>query len=504
MAKKGDRVRALLVTMAMGAMLLSMLPAAHADHEVTTARIAGNDRFDTAAHLAELSYPEGTAQAIIARADGFADALAAAPLAALLGAPVLLTNTDEIPARTLRALRDLGVAQVWVLGGEQAVSASVEQRLIDDNYEVQRIAGRSRFATAAFIASYLSAEGAVGELEERRTAFVVSGTSFADALAAGPLSSAQLLPILLTGQDALPEETARALDEADIERVVIAGGTASVSAGVAALLEQNGYEVQRVSGPSRTATAEALANYGIRVAGLSPVGAMLARGDAFPDALAAGPFAGEVGAPILLTAAPTVVGPETRRWFSQRCPAVELIQAIGGASAVHPDVLSATANAARECHDPAADQTFMMNPDEPVVVAPGQDAEITVPGRHDNTPFTGPVDLAIFPCDSVDTSGSPVIFSDADSNFQADRIRQSNTGNAVMATLNDLTMNARYIANAGPGADGVMRVTLSSETADCLVLAVFEPSRDEYYQIDLNEQGRPVIPFGVVQVAWSG
>ena len=97
--------------------------AAAALPSAVVTRLAGSDRYDTAAQVAAAGYPGGTSTAFLALGTRFADALAAAPAAGRVGAPLLLTRVDCVPAVTRRAVIALGAERVVVLGSTGAVSA---------------------------------------------------------------------------------------------------------------------------------------------------------------------------------------------------------------------------------------------------------------------------------------------------------------------------------------------------------------------------------------------
>lgn len=108
----------------------------------TVVRIAGSDRFDTAAKLAAWAaqrYPEGCyggVEAGLARSDVPFDSFSAGPLLAQRCAPLLLTTPTGVPAATATALESIrrpsasqsqaspSGARVNVFGGEAAVSAA--------------------------------------------------------------------------------------------------------------------------------------------------------------------------------------------------------------------------------------------------------------------------------------------------------------------------------------------------------------------------------------------
>jgi putative cell wall-binding protein len=104
-------------------------------------RYAGADRYETAALFALDAFPGGANVVLVASGENFPDALAAAPLARTLGAPILLTQRDAVPASMLAALEELGAADVIVLGGTAAISQGVFNSLAGGPWQVTRYAG---------------------------------------------------------------------------------------------------------------------------------------------------------------------------------------------------------------------------------------------------------------------------------------------------------------------------------------------------------------------------
>jgi putative cell wall-binding protein len=360
------RTLGVLAALAMAVSLLVVAPQP-ALADVTAARVDGEDRYDTAAIIAETTFDaDANSFALVARADDFPDALAGAGAAGAVGAPILLVDQNEVPDRTAEALENLTIEQVIILGGETAVSPVVEAERAT-GYEVQRLGGLNRYATAAEIAEFLDDTAGVGPVFGEPGAILVSGDGFADTLTAGPLAHSGNLPILLTERNRVPEETDQALDDLGIGHVIILGGPAAVSWNVSEALEERGIEVTRFSGERRTHTAALFADALVDSWGFSPSATMIARGDDFPDALAAGPRGGVIESPILLTASPSNLSVETRDWLRDACPDVDAVQAIGGRQVITADALSAAVDLAEACLDPdvvASFQTELLgNPD---------------------------------------------------------------------------------------------------------------------------------------------
>lgn len=324
-------------------------PAAAQQPSVTAARVEGQTRFHTAAELAALTFDQAqTAHLVVA--DDFPDALASSYAAGAVGGPVLLVPTDaaQVPSPTLQALRDLGVQRTVLVGGPAVLSGSVEQDLRGRGFAVERAAGADRYRTASALAVRHGRTG-LGTLDGDRTALLVTGEDFADALAAGPLAAHSRFPLLLTPSARTEPSVDDALQQLGIERLVVVGGPRAVSADVAGHYEELGYRVERWQGRTRQETAVAVAENARRRLGFTAELTVLARGDDFPDALTASSHAAAQHAPILLTATPDALGDAARRWLSERCPDVRAVRAVGGTRAVSAAVLAAAVDAAQTC-----------------------------------------------------------------------------------------------------------------------------------------------------------
>jgi putative cell wall-binding protein len=349
------RLLALLGALALAVALMPALAAAQDDQDedeeevsVTPARVDGETRFHTAANIATLAFEDVTV-AVLATGQDYPDALAASYAAGIAEGPVLLAAHDEVPDATMAALEELDVQSIVLIGGPAAISTEVEADLMDDGYEVLRHHGDDRFATAAAVATAYGDGGPVGTLEGDRTALLASGQNFPDALSAGPLAAAANLPLLLTPTDTAHDEVTSTLSELDIERIVVVGGTSAVSSGVVQHYADHGYEMERWDGRDRTETAITVAQNAIERFGFTADGILLARGDDYPDALAASVHAAMIEGPILLSANPQVLSPATEGYLFDLCPEVEFIRAIGGTSAISESVLNEAVLAAEDC-----------------------------------------------------------------------------------------------------------------------------------------------------------
>jgi len=196
------------------------------DEDYEVSRAAGNDRFDTAAAVAAL-LPE-SASAFVATGFDFPDALAAAASAAFTGRPILLVAPGGIPPATAEALEVTGREEVVVLGGPAAVSQDVEAGLAREGRTVRRLAGASRFETAAAVYDDSLTAGL-----DPAGAWLATAFDFPDALAAGPAVAAVGETLLLVDGAYLDRGVAtaqRLRDHRDVlRRVVLLGGDAAIA-----------------------------------------------------------------------------------------------------------------------------------------------------------------------------------------------------------------------------------------------------------------------------------
>lgn len=338
------RIRRLVGVLVATVAVFGFVPAAYADHDPAAVdRIAGSGRIETAAEVAEATFEAPREYALLARAGNFPDALSGTSLAGALDAPVLLTARDELSGRTLDALERLRVNRVVILGGPGAVNRSVAEELRDRGYAVDRVAGDSRFATAAAIAR---AHDDIGEIDGNTAVFVAWGGDFADALAAGAGAYAGRHPVLLTTTDELHPDAAAALDDVDADLAVIVGGRGVVSEQARAAIEDRGVGTVRVAGRDRADTAQRVATFLQRHLGFGSDATVVTRGDDFPDALSAAPHAAAAAAPLLLNPTPDDTSYDQLQWIVERADAIELVRGIGGSGAITDRTLAELANAA--------------------------------------------------------------------------------------------------------------------------------------------------------------
>lgn len=177
---------------------------------IAVTRVAGRDRYDTAAAVARRFFPD-VQGAYYASGAGYADALGGGAAAAERGWPLLLTTRDAVPAAT----PVLGRERI-VLGGPAAVSEDVRLQLA-----ARRVAGGDRYGTAAAVARDAFSGSSV--------AYLATGLDFPDALAGTAAAARDGAPLLLAARDCVTASTREAFRALGVSSRLVLGGVGVVS-----------------------------------------------------------------------------------------------------------------------------------------------------------------------------------------------------------------------------------------------------------------------------------
>ncbi len=186
----------------------------------STERIGGIDRFETSSLVAKkvVSIVGKKGRAVIATGEKFADSLSISPYAAKMGYPILLVKHNKVPEIISKAIKDLSINEVYIVGGDSAVSIKLEKELPK---LIKRIGGIDRYETSAKIADEF--------FTNSKRAFMASGQVFADALVIGPVAANENAPVLLTMKDKLPQPIKKVIDRVHYEKITIVGLENAVS-----------------------------------------------------------------------------------------------------------------------------------------------------------------------------------------------------------------------------------------------------------------------------------
>ena len=284
-----------------------------------TTRVGGSGPAANAAAVALAVFPSTTpAQrpraVTLVGEDDWAGAVAAAVLmAAPVRAPLLYSAEGELPEPTAEALaalqphggNDTDGAAAFALG---SVAAPAGTRAV-------RIGGRTPAARAARLAAL---RDRLFGSAPRHVLVAPEDPGLAAPAAAWAARSGD--PVLFSGAEKLPRETAKAIERHPKAPVFVLGPSSAISSGVVREIAALGPRVKRVSGEDPVTNAIALARYASGSFGWNVNdpghGFVVARADAPLDAAAAAPLsASGTWGPLLLTDGAEALPPELRSYF---------------------------------------------------------------------------------------------------------------------------------------------------------------------------------------------
>ncbi|MBA4246783.1 MAG: hypothetical protein C0444_00595 [Microbacterium sp.] len=288
-------------------------------------RIAGADRYATAVSVSTAAFAPGVERVFLASGADYPDALSAAPIAAALNAPLLLTAPNALPSVVAAELVRLApTREVVIVGGPGVVSAAVEARVAQLGFTVVRVQGVNRYATSRALIERSALPST--------TMYLATGRNYPDALAAAAAAGSVGAPVMLVdgALSALDGATLQLIAARDVDQVLIAGGVGVVSSAIEQQLAGLGYAVQRLAGADRYATAVAINTFAFPTA----TRAFVATGVGFADALAGAVYAGIERAP-LYSSSPFCLPRGTRVDIVERLRA-ERVTLLGGSGVLGP------------------------------------------------------------------------------------------------------------------------------------------------------------------------
>lgn len=300
--------------------------SASATSTATVHRIAGTDRYLTAVAASQEAWPVQQAQAVVlARGDAFPDALAGTPLAHSKSAPLLLTPPTSLNPYTAEEIkRALPKGKtVYFLGGTSAISAPVSQAVTNMGYQVVRLGGADRYATASLIDGQLGSPSAI---------FEATGQAFQYALVAGVAASKVGGVVVLTADGTMPAATRNYLSQHP--------GSARIAVGPEATQADPG--ATPVTGADVYDTSRMMAEKYFT----SPSTVGVASGTVFADALSGGTHVSKAGGPLLLTN-PGALPSAIHNYLLSNSGTIQTTNLYGGTVAISTYVEDSIANSAR-------------------------------------------------------------------------------------------------------------------------------------------------------------
>ena len=289
-------------------------------------RTAGGNRFTVATGVSRDVFAGGSDAVVVAPGFDEPAALVAAPLAAQVDGPLLLTRRRTLSDTTADEIRRLDAERVYVVG---RVSPRVLRRLRDQGArEVRVVAGRNRYRTAAQVARLM------GGTE----VYVARGTQ-QDPAAIGlaGLAASQERPIVLSGRRTLPAAAKTVLEDMEVINATLYGKRRHLAATVRNGVARRVVITDRMAQPRRFQLSAAAVRLAVR--GIADESKLwVVKSKSTDAAAAATAVAQRDGAVLLVNGRDLEQSRATRRYLRNHGADLRLITIAGGSRRVSDQV----------------------------------------------------------------------------------------------------------------------------------------------------------------------
>ena len=204
-------------------------------------KLTGSNRYETATKISQSGFDKAD-DVVIVNSDAISDGLCATPFAKQKNAPILLTNDNKLDDKTKEEIKRLGAKNIYIIGGNSAVSESVVNELRSMNLNVDRISGDDRFETSLAVAKRL--------VDVSEVAIVNGEIGLADAVSIAPVAGSKNMPILLSKTDEIIEGIDKYITDEKVNKSYIIGGEVTISNN----LEKELPNANRLGGENRNET----------------------------------------------------------------------------------------------------------------------------------------------------------------------------------------------------------------------------------------------------------
>ncbi|MDB8804718.1 cell wall-binding repeat-containing protein [Romboutsia sp. 1001216sp1] len=266
--------------------------------------LAGADRYDTAVQVSKAAFTANNSaqNVVLVSGTALADGLTATPFAASKNAPILLTGKDKVNDKTMaeiaRVLPANGAKNVYVIGGENTISKSVETQLKAKGYTVTRIQGDDRYQTSLAIAKVM-------EPTLNGDIYVAGGYAEPDAMSIAPIAARKgaTNPILLANdKTGLSTDQINYISGNKAAKSYIIGGADRAPESIKTQLKDAGMTnaTERLSGADRQGTNAAVIKEFATADNMKNLYVAKSDNQGLVDALSAGVLAGQTNSPVVL------------------------------------------------------------------------------------------------------------------------------------------------------------------------------------------------------------
>ncbi|MPM31423.1 N-acetylmuramoyl-L-alanine amidase LytC [bioreactor metagenome] len=216
--------------------------------------------------------------------------MSATPFAKLKNAPILLTQSNKLNEDTKKEIERLDAKNVYIIGGEEAISNEVILQLKSMNINIERISGKDRYETSLKIANKL---GKISEIA------VVNGEhGLVDAVSISPVAASKNMAIILSSSSNGIKLFEKFIEENDIKTTYVIGNEKSLSNEVTDKLPG----VKRLGGENRNETNAAILEtfYDENIKNIFVAKNGIKSEDELVDALAVGVVAAKENSPVVV------------------------------------------------------------------------------------------------------------------------------------------------------------------------------------------------------------
>ncbi len=264
--------------------------------------LAGADRYDTAVQVSKAAFTANNSaqNVVLVSGTALADGLTATPFAASKTAPILLTGKDKVNDKTMaeieRVMQNGGT--VYVIGGENTISKSVETQLKAKDYKTERIKGDDRYETSLAIAKAM-------EPTLNGDIYVAGGYAEPDAMSIAPIAARKgaTNPILLANdKTGLSTDQINYISGNKAAQSYIIGGADRAPESIKTQLKDAGMTnaTERLSGADRQGTNAAVIKEFATADNMKNLYVAKSDNQGLVDALSAGVLAGQTNSPVVL------------------------------------------------------------------------------------------------------------------------------------------------------------------------------------------------------------
>lgn len=157
-------------------------------------RYWGNLASDTADALAYAGKGEWSGSAVVVTDVSYWDALSVGPYAYAKKAPIFYARDGKtLTTETLKAMKDLGITKVYIIGGPYAVATGVDNQVKNNGIRVERIYGQTMMNTSQKVAEFALSQGM-----SANNMGIATTNGYYDGLVAGPFLGKKNSVLVLT------------------------------------------------------------------------------------------------------------------------------------------------------------------------------------------------------------------------------------------------------------------------------------------------------------------